>query len=182
MQKRNFTRVECSECASVKHEDQVFFGDVKNMIISMAKPLKSNAKSLYEIGNALPNWIGGINNSFRYKGFVLTTLIDISQGGKIFSQSLREELIYGTIKKTLPGRDGTYVAEGIVAQKKSDGTWEGSGQVNIKQIKAQDYWNVIAPDKDNVVSEEMVNDASYIMLREMTLNYQLPAKLVRVIL
>lgn len=31
MQKRNFTRVEFSECASVKHEDQVFFGDIKNM-------------------------------------------------------------------------------------------------------------------------------------------------------
>lgn len=31
MQKRNFTRVEFSECASVKHEDQVFFCDIKNM-------------------------------------------------------------------------------------------------------------------------------------------------------
>ena len=141
-------------------------------------PLKSNAKSLYEIGNALPNWIGGFNNTFRYKGFVMSTLIDISQGGKIFSQSLREELIYGTINKTVPGRDGTYVAEGIVGQKKADGTWEGTGQVNTKQIRAQDYWNVIAPDKDNVVSEEMLNDASYVMLRELTLNYQLPAKLV----
>ena len=141
-------------------------------------PLKSNSKSLYEIGNALPNWIGGFNNTFRYKGFVLSALIDISQGGKIFSQSLREELIYGTIKKTLPGRDGTYIAEGIVGQKKADGTWEGTGQVNTKQIRAQDYWNVIAPDKDNVVSEDMLNDASYIMLREMTLNYQLPAKFV----
>lgn len=31
MEKRNFTRVEFSECASIKHEDQVFFGDIKNM-------------------------------------------------------------------------------------------------------------------------------------------------------
>jgi len=31
MQKRNFTRVEFSECASIKHEDQVFFGDIKNI-------------------------------------------------------------------------------------------------------------------------------------------------------
>ena len=65
-----------------------------------------------------------------------------------------------------------------MGQKKADGTWEGTGQVNTKQIRAQDYWNVIAPDKDNVVSEEMLNDASYVMLRELTLNYQLPAKLV----
>ena len=141
-------------------------------------PLKTNTKLLYEIGNALPNWIGGFNNTFRFKGFTLSGLVDISQGGKIFSQSLREELVFGTSKKTLPGRDGTYIADGVVAQKKSDGTWEGTGQANTKQVRAQDYWNVIAPDKDNVVSEEMLNDASFVMLREMTFNYQLPARLV----
>ena len=142
-------------------------------------PLKTNAKSLYEIGNALPDWIGGLNNTFRYKGFTLSALIDVSQGGKIFSQSLREELVYGTIKKTLAGRDGTYVADGIVGLKGSDGKWTGTGQANTKQIKAQDYWNVIAPDKDNVVSEEMLNDASYVMFREFTLGYNLPANFVQ---
>ena len=45
-------------------------------------------------------------------------------------------------------------------------------------MRAQDYWNVIAPDKDNVVSEEMMNDASFVMLRELTFNYQLPANIV----
>ena len=142
-------------------------------------PLKTNAKSLYEIGNALPNWIGGINNQFRFKGFALSALVDMSQGGQIFSQSLREELVFGTIKKTLPGRDGTYVADGIVGSRGADGKWVGTGQANTKQVRAQDYWNVIAPDKDNVVSEEMLNDASYVMLRELTFNYQLPASLIK---
>jgi PilZ domain len=31
MDKRNFTRVEFSECASVKHDGQVFFSDIKNV-------------------------------------------------------------------------------------------------------------------------------------------------------
>jgi TonB-linked SusC/RagA family outer membrane protein len=141
-------------------------------------PLKSNAKFLYAMGNALPNWIGGFNNSFRYKGINLSGLIDISQGGKIYSQSMREELVYGTIKKTLPGRDGTYIAEGVVATKNGDGSYTGTGQVNTKQIRAQDYWNVVAPDKDNVIPDEMLNDASYVMFRELTLNYQLPSALV----
>ena len=130
------------------------------------------------MGNALPNWIGGFNNSFRYKGITLSGLIDMSQGGKIYSQSMREELVYGTIKKTLPGRDGTYIAEGVVASKNVDGSYTGTGQANTKQVRAQDYWNVVAPDKDNVIPEEMLNDASYVMFREMTLNYSLPAKLV----
>ena len=141
-------------------------------------PVKSNAKILYELGNALPKWIGGFNNSFRYKGIALSGLIDISQSGKIYSQSMREELVYGTIKKTLPGRDGTYIAEGVSATKSADGTYTSTGQANTKQIRAQDYWNVVAPDKDNVIPEEMLNDASYVMFRELTLNYSIPAKLV----
>ncbi len=147
-----------------------------NRIIDPATglPVKTNAKILYEIGNALPKWIGGFNNVFRYKGLMLSGLVDISQGGKIYSQSLREELVYGTIKKTLPGRDGSYVAEGVVGTKAADGTWTSTGQANTKTVRAQDYWNVIAPDKDNVVSEELLNDASFVMLREMTLNYNIP--------
>ncbi|GAB4016296.1 SusC/RagA family TonB-linked outer membrane protein [Spirosoma koreense] len=141
-------------------------------------PVKTNAKILYEMGNALPRWIGGFNNVFRYKGFMLSGLIDVSQGGNVYSQSLREELIYGTIKKTLPGRDGSYVADGVVGTKSADGTWTSTGQANTKAVRAQDYWNTIAPDKDNVVSEELLNDASYVMLREMTLNYSVPGKLV----
>jgi len=142
-------------------------------------PLKSNSKVLYELGNALPDWIGGFNNSFRYKGLAFSGLIDISQGGKIYSQSLREELVYGTIRKTLPGRDGTYVAQGVVATRSADGTWTGTGQPNTQQVRAQDYWNVVAPDKDNVIPEEMLNDASYVILRELTLNYALPESLVK---
>ena len=141
-------------------------------------PLKSNGKILYDMGNALPDWIGGISNTLRYKSISLSGLIDFSQGGKIYSQSLREELVYGTIKKTLPGRDGTYIADGDVALKGSDGSWTGTGTANTKQVRAQDYWNVVAPDKDNVVPEELLNDASYIMFRELTLSYELPLKLV----
>ena len=145
---------------------------------STGLPVKTNAKILYEMGNALPKWIGGFNNVFRYKGVTLSGLVDISQGGKVYSQSLREELIYGTIKKTLPGRDGSYIAEGVVGSKSADGSWVSTGQANTKTVRAQDYWNTIAPDKDNVVSEEMLNDASYVIMREVTLNYTLPSKWV----
>jgi hypothetical protein len=71
-----------------------------------------------DLGNAQPDWLGGFANTFKYKGFNLYALVDIRQGGVIFSQSNREQIIYGTSKKTLEGRDGTYVAEGMVGQKR----------------------------------------------------------------
>lgn len=141
-------------------------------------PLRTSGRVQEELGNAMPDWTGGFFNSFRYKGFQLTGLIDIRQGGMVYSQSNREELIYGTTKKTLPGRDGSYVASGVVAQQKADGSWEGTGQANTKPVFAQDYWNVVASDKESVVSEEMLNDASYIAMREISLSYQLPSKML----
>ena len=142
-------------------------------------PLKTAAKTTYEMGSALPDWVGGLNNTFHYKGISLSTLVETSQGGKIFSESLREELVFGNTNKTVPGRDGTYIAQGVVASKNTDGTWTGTGVSNAKQVRAQDYWNVVAPDKDNAVSEELLNDASYVMLREVTLSYQLPTSVMK---
>jgi len=37
------------------------------------------------LGNVYPDWFGGINNSFTYKKFNLSFLVDFSKGGKIFS-------------------------------------------------------------------------------------------------
>lgn len=142
-------------------------------------PLKTASKTTYEMGSALPDWVGGINNTFRYKGISVSALIETSQGGKIFSESLREELVFGNTTKTLAGRDGTYIAQGVVAAKNTDGTWSGTGVVNAKQVKAQDYWNIVAPDKDNAVSEELLNDASYVMLREVVLSYQIPSSIMK---
>ena len=109
---------------------------------------------------------------------MLTTLVDIRQGGLLYSQSNREELIFGTTKKTLKGRDGSYVASGIVGQKDVNGNWTGTGTANTKAVFAQDYWNVVASDKESVVSEEMLNDASYVAMREISLGYQLPASML----
>lgn len=105
-------------------------------------------------------------------------LVDISQGGKVFSQSLREEILYGTTNKTVSGRDGTYVAKGMVAKLDESGKYVSTGVQNTKQVNAQDYWNVVASDKENFVSEEMINDLSYISMREITLSYTIPSKVL----
>ena len=141
-------------------------------------PLRSNGRVVQTIGNAQPKWLGGFFNTFTYKNITLNALVDIRQGGMIFSQSNREEIIFGTTKKTLEGRDGSYVASGIVASRNADGSWSGTGVANTKSVKAQDYWNMVASDKEVMVSEEMLNDASYIAMREISVSYKLPAKYI----
>ncbi|MGJ1286491.1 SusC/RagA family TonB-linked outer membrane protein [Sphingobacterium spiritivorum] len=137
-------------------------------------PLRTAGRVTTDLGNAQPKWLGGFSNTFRYKGIALYALVDIRQGGLIFSQSNREQIIYGVSNKTVEGRDGTYVASGYLGTLQPDNTWKNSGVQNTMQVRAQDYWNVVAGEKEVMVSEEMLNDGSYIAMREISLSYSLP--------
>ena len=141
-------------------------------------PLRSAGKVPHRIGNALPDWTGGFSNTFKYKNLSMSILVDISQGGQIYSQSTREEILYGTTNRTVAGRDGTYVANGVIAEQNGAGKWVGTVVRNTTQVNAQDYWNVVASTKEDVISEELLHDASYISMRELSLSYQFPKKLI----
>jgi iron complex outermembrane recepter protein len=64
---------------------------------------KSGTLSL--IGNIMPNWLGGLNNSFRYKGVSLSLLFDVRMGGQFASMFDYYALATGRAKETLFGRD-----------------------------------------------------------------------------
>ena len=34
-----------------------------------------------KLGNALPDWFGGLNNTFSYKGLTLNVLLEVRHGG-----------------------------------------------------------------------------------------------------
>ncbi|MFT4018836.1 MAG: SusC/RagA family TonB-linked outer membrane protein [Agriterribacter sp.] len=131
--------------------------------------------STLELGNANPKWTGGFANSFFYKGFSLSTLIDMRRGGLIFSQGRVQEAAYGTSKRTLEGREGGLLVEGVKA-KLENGVWVATGEKNSQTTTAQAFWNRVAPDKGFAVAEEFIYDASYTAIREIRLAYQLPAK------
>lgn len=155
--------------------------DQGNRLIDPATglPIRSAIPVNEYLGNAMPDWIGGVQNSFRYKNIGFSVLLDIREGGRIFSNTLREGLTYGTITKTLEGRDGSYVAQGMLAQKDANGKWISTGTPNTKTVTAQAYWNSVCTDKDNVVSSELINDASYVSVREANLSYQIPVSRLR---
>lgn len=131
--------------------------------------------STLEIGNANPKWTGGFANNFSYKGFSLSTLIDMRRGGVIFSQGRVQEAAYGTSKRTLEGREGGLLVEGIKARLEN-GVWEATGEKNATTTTAQAFWNRVSPDKGFAVAEEFIYDASYTAIREIRLAYQLPSK------
>src|SRR5690606_37347974 len=48
------------------------------------------------LGNIQPKWLAGLTNTISYKGFVLSALIDIRNGGQIYSLSAYDQYTKGT--------------------------------------------------------------------------------------
>ena len=54
-----------------------------------------------DFGAAISPWAAGINNSFKYKNFTLSFLIDGKFGGKVFSNTNFVAYVQGLAKETV---------------------------------------------------------------------------------
>jgi TonB-linked SusC/RagA family outer membrane protein len=112
------------------------------------------------VGNITPNWIGGITNQFRYKQFGLSFFFDTKQGGEILNSDDGYGFYYGSSKATEKREDR--VVAGI-----SDET----GTANTKSVTGQSYFQQISG-----ITEAVIQNASYIKLRNVSLSYALSKK------
>lgn len=124
------------------------------------------------IGNIQPDWQGNLRSTFRYKGFSLSGLLDVQQGGDILNFDLNYSIGYGMAEIT--ETRGTQMtdpdAEGYVEPYVWSGVKASNGEPNdIKLVRDQDFWERYANTHEN-----QVEDGSYIKLREISLGYRLP--------
>ncbi len=121
-----------------------------------------------KIGNFQPDWLMGIGSRINYKRAYLSFLVDIRQGGEVFSYSNAIAAANGNADYTLEGRRDWYAeAGGYLAQ----GVFE-NGERNDIFVDPQDYWNRVGGRSP--VGEEFVYDASFVKLREVTAGFNFP--------
>ena len=132
----------------------------------------SDGKSYY-LGNQNAKCNLGWNNSFSWKDLAFSFQIDARIGGKMFSGTLGAMENVGTAAWTVDGRDKMLV-EGVV---KND---DGSYSPNTTETTAQKYWQQIAgrAGSNLGITEENLYDATNVRLRNITLSYGLPKKLL----
>ena len=125
------------------------------------------------IGNANPDWIGGISNNLRFKNIALGFLVDVRQGGQVWSL----DQYYGVnFTGVLPESAGLNDLGNPVRNSLADGggvILEGvtkDGKPNTKRV-------VIDANSPAVPAAAFAFDASYVKLREATLSYSLPQNL-----
>jgi TonB-linked SusC/RagA family outer membrane protein len=120
------------------------------------------------LGSAIADYAGGLRNTFTYKGLSLGALIDFQKGGSIHSTSLQWAAYSGMLPETAM-QNGVDVREnGMILPGVTE-----TGAPNTVAVNPQDYyqtyWSVAAPN---------LYEASFIKLREITLNYSLPQSLI----
>jgi len=138
-------------------------------------PLLTPTSNQKVLGNAYPDWIGSIANSFTYKNWNLYFLWDTRQGLEKYDQFLNFMAAFGESTITL-NRDQTTVFDGVLADgsKNTKSIYLGQG-VGPDGV---DYGAGYYRNRYRGISENFVEDASWVRLRTATLSYTLPASLL----
>ena len=127
------------------------------------------------LGSTQPDYIASTLQTFRYKNFSLTALLDTRQGQMKYNQFANFMAAFGVSKLT-ENRTETIVFDGV----KADGT-SNAKAVYLGQAKGPDgvdYGNGYYRNVYRGITENFVEDASWVRLRTLSLSYSLPAKLL----
>lgn len=111
------------------------------------------------VGSWIPDWTGGIRNSFSYKNVSLSFLLDFRKGGDIWNGTYAR---LNQVGKSIDSedRERTYVFDGVFE----------NGQPNDQEISAQDYYRFVVGDAGGA-SEEFVETVDWVRLRDVSIGY-----------
>ena len=115
-----------------------------------------------KLGNAQPDFIGGLTNTLTYKNWNFRFLLDARFGGEIYSATSSYLDAAGVSERSLQYRDGGLIVDAIN---------EETGEQNDIQITGQQYW-----DDYSDITAPYVYDQTNVRLRELALTYRLPGE------
>ena len=146
-------------------------------------PVPTNKHEI--LGNGVPKFTGGVNNSVSYKQFHLAFLVDFKWGGQIYSGINSRMTLWGFHKQTVTGRaeEAPLMIEGVQQIMDNNGTPnDGSDDRYVYEPvsrtltpgEARNYWG----NYSQVANDRFVYDASFIKLRQVTLGYTFTKRLL----
>ncbi len=142
------------------------------------------------LGNLLPDFTGGLRNTFRYKNFSVSANIDFQSGGKFFSVSQMFGHYSGLLTQTVgnnelgnPVRDNVVGSAGTANVVNANDVQSNSGGVLVSgvdstsgapvsyYVNSSTYWPRLF-----ALHEKWIYDASYVKLRQLSIGYDIPTK------
>ena len=150
-----------------------------------------DATTVANMGSVQPDWRMGITNSITYKGISLSALIDIKHGGKMWNGTNGAMVYFGTSATTL-NREESYVHTGLMGHLNADNEIVHYDVDGVTELPGPGAQNTISrPDDENYcfwngqgsgfsgASEPYIESSQFVRLREITIAYNVNAKLLK---
>ncbi|WP_142784634.1 SusC/RagA family TonB-linked outer membrane protein [Changchengzhania lutea] len=123
------------------------------------------------VGNAFPDFISSVTNSFKYKGFGFNFVLEYKKGGDLYDSSMRNTIRNG-VRGITGFRNVNTVLDGVM----DDGNG-GFTSNTIEVLIDQNYYR--SSTRYNRASEVIVQDASWVKLRNIGLTYDFGSNITK---
>ncbi|WP_299777852.1 SusC/RagA family TonB-linked outer membrane protein [uncultured Formosa sp.] len=130
-----------------------------------------NLDERVKVGNAFPDFTTSLGSNFTYKNFGFNFLVEWKEGGDLYDAGRRNSLRNGILVET-EFRDQTMVMDGVM----DNGTGGYITNTTAAYID-QDYYR--SSTNYNRASEVLVQDASWVKLRNIGLTYNVKGDLLK---
>lgn len=126
------------------------------------------------VGNREPDFIGGFNNTFHYKKFTLSFLLDIRKGGDVFNGTEYVLVTNGLSKLTTANDRQSVTVTGVNSQTAADfnqtytagQNYVINGTTYAGSYLIQQYWQNYAANSYNFITS-----VNWVKLRSLSLSY-----------
>ena len=132
-----------------------------NLVVEGTGNPKQSSDQKY-IGSYQPKFIASFGTDFNIKGFTIHGLLDARKGGLFYSGTKVSTEFNGTAATTTINDRQPYVIPNSVT---------ANGEKNTKETAAYNYFKATP-------ASAYLLDASYLKLRELTVSYSLPSKII----
>ena len=136
-------------------------------------PVRGNDTEI--LGNGVHRYTGGITNAINYKGIYADFLIDFKAGGKIYSGTNVRMVGSGHHQMTVQNVSGPgFVATGRESIAITGVDEDGEAlQMTIGPELIDNFWGAYSQ-----LSDRFIYDASFVKLRQISLGYSIPRKML----
>ncbi len=166
---------------------------------------KVDPDKMEKFGNAMPKWVGGVFNTFSYRNIIFSANVDYRIGGHVMPTALNWMTSRGLTEESLNYMDAehgglSYYEDGTGTRIPTNGSQGPSGEavyhdgILLDGVKADGtpndyiassadyYWTVYnwgGPQySPNTRYELYIKENTYFKMREMSLGYQFPRKVL----
>lgn len=128
--------------------------DENNNVVGRTTTNNVNNATYYYHGSAIPDFVGGMTNSFRYKQFDLSVLLTYQLGGKFYDGNYASLMHQGSY--------GTHWHKDILD------AWKAPGDItDVPRLQN----NIASANAGNAASSRFLFDATYLNIKNITLGY-----------